>query len=127
MAQNRSWLNGVKPTLNPEEFLEEISSQISLADVVTRRTELRHLGQHVRGNCPFCHEQESEGSFHVYDDHCHCFKCGPHGDHVTFLMRTNGIEMETAIRRVASEAGIEVSERLVWALSTSMQRWEISP
>ncbi|MES1151495.1 MAG: DNA primase, partial [Dongia sp.] len=59
--------------------------------------------------CPF--HNEKSPSFHVYEGdepHYHCFGCGAHGDAITFVMQTEGLEFRDAVERLAGDAGLEV-------------------
>jgi DNA primase len=90
-------------------FLEELRRRLSIFDLVGRKTRLTRRGNQATGLCPF--HNEKSPSFHVYDDdepHYHCFGCGAHGDVITFVMQTEGLEFRDAIERLAGEAGLEV-------------------
>jgi hypothetical protein len=65
---------------------------------------LRRSGTHFSTQCPF-HEERSP-SFHVYEDHGHCFGCGWHGDHFAFLQETRGLGFKDALQLAASFVGI---------------------
>ncbi len=62
------------------------------------------------GFCPF--HNEKSPSFHVYEGpdepHYHCFGCGAHGDVITFVMETEGMQFRDAVEKLAGEAGLEI-------------------
>ena len=90
-------------------FLEELRRRLSIFDLVGRKVRLTRRGKQATGLCPF--HNEKSPSFHVYDDdepHYHCFGCGAHGDAITFVMQTDGLEFRDAVERLAGEAGLEV-------------------
>ena len=90
-------------------FLEELRRRLSIFDLVGRKVRLSRRGSQATGLCPF--HNEKSPSFHVYDDdepHYHCFGCGAHGDAITFVMQTEGLEFRDAVERLAGEAGLEV-------------------
>jgi DNA primase len=90
-------------------FLDELRRRLSIFDLVGRKVRLNRRGKQATGLCPF--HNEKSPSFHVYDDdepHYHCFGCGAHGDAITFVMQTEGLEFRDAVERLASEAGLEV-------------------
>jgi DNA primase len=90
----------------PPAFLDELRARTPLAPLIGRRTRLVRNGRQWKGCCPF--HNEKTPSFHVYDDHFHCFGCGAHGDAIAFLMRAEGASFPEAVERLAAEAGMEV-------------------
>jgi DNA primase len=90
-------------------FLDELRRRLSIFDLVGRKVRLNRRGKQATGLCPF--HNEKSPSFHVYDDdepHYHCFGCGAHGDAITFVMQTDGLDFRDAVERLAGEAGLEV-------------------
>ena len=64
-----------------QNIFQDIKDRVDLKDLV------RYYGLDVdRGGfacCPLHNERNS--SFKVYEDHCHCFGCGAHGDHTELV------------------------------------------
>jgi DNA primase len=90
-------------------FLDELRRRLSIFDLVGKKVRLTRRGKQATGLCPF--HNEKSPSFHVYDDdepHYHCFGCGAHGDAITFVMQTDGLDFRDAVERLAGEAGLEV-------------------
>jgi DNA polymerase len=54
-------------------------------------------------NCPF--HDDSTPSLKLYADHFHCYGCGAHGDLVDWLMMTEGLTREEAVRAVDHQDG----------------------
>ncbi|MBB4286241.1 DNA primase [Roseospira goensis] len=90
----------------PNRFLDELKSRVPLAAVVGRRVRLVRNGRHYKACCPF--HSEKTPSFHVYEDHYHCYGCGAHGDVISFEMAAAGLSFAEAVEALASEAGLEV-------------------
>ncbi|WP_374385121.1 DNA primase [Dongia sp.] len=92
------------------QFLEELRRRVSIFDVVGRRVRLNRRGLQATGLCPF--HNEKSPSFHVYEGpdepHYHCFGCGAHGDVITFVMETEGLQFRDAVEKLAGEAGLEI-------------------
>lgn len=92
------------------QFLEELRRRVSITDVVGRRVRLNRRGLQATGLCPF--HNEKSPSFHVYEGpdepHYHCFGCGAHGDVITFVMETEGLQFRDAVEKLAGEAGLEI-------------------
>lgn len=90
-------------------FLDELRRRLSIIDIVGRKVRLNRRGTQATGLCPF--HNEKSPSFHVYDDaepHYHCFGCGAHGDVITYVMNSEGLDFRNAVEKLASEAGLEI-------------------
>lgn len=93
----------------PPGFLDDIRARISLVGLVGRRVQLKQKGRgDWWGVSPFTNEKTP--SFHVVEDKgfFHCFSTGEHGDHFSWLMKTEGLQFPEAVERLAEEAGLEV-------------------
>ncbi|MEQ8601831.1 MAG: DNA primase [Marivibrio sp.] len=93
----------------PPGFLDDIRARISLVGLVGRRVQLKQKGRgDWWGISPFTNEKTP--SFHVVEDKgfFHCFSTGEHGDHFSWLMKTEGLQFPEAVERLAEEAGLEV-------------------
>ena len=90
----------------PPEFIEDLRQRVPLSDVVGRRVKLVRKGRRHSGLCPF--HNEKTPSFSVVDDDgfYHCFGCGVHGDAISFLRETEGLEFMEAVERLAEMAGL---------------------
>ncbi len=96
----------------PPGFLDEIKTRIPLNGLVGRRIQLKQRGRgDWWGLSPFVSEKTP--SFHVLEDrgYFHCFSSGEHGDHFTWLMKTEGLAFPEAVERLAGEAGLDMPER----------------
>ncbi len=94
----------------PPEFIEDLRQRISLSDVIGKRVKLIRKGRRYTGICPF--HSEKTPSFSVVDDDgfYHCFGCGAHGDAISFLRETDGLDFIEAVERLADMAGILVPQ-----------------
>ena len=92
----------------PPEFLEDLRQRVPLSDIVGKRVKLTRKGRRFSGLCPF--HSEKTPSFSVVDDQgfYHCFGCGAHGDAISFLRETDGLEFMEAVERLAAMAGMTV-------------------
>jgi DNA primase len=107
----------------PPAFLDELRARTPLAAVVGRRVKLARSGRQWKGCCPF--HGEKTPSFHVYDDHYHCFGCGAHGDAVTFVMQSQGAGFIEAVEQLAAEAGMEVPKPSPEAAEAERRRLDL--
>ena len=106
----------------PPEFIEELRQRVALSDVVGRRVKLVRKGRRHSGLCPF--HAENTPSFSVVDDDgfYHCFGCGVHGDAISFLRETEGLEFMEAVERLAEMASLAVPRSVPQDPSASRQR-----
>ena len=92
----------------PPEFIEDLRQRVPLSDLIGKRVKLTRKGRRYSGLCPF--HSEKTPSFSVVDDQgfYHCFGCGAHGDAISFLRETDGLDFMEAVERLAGMAGLTV-------------------
>lgn len=92
----------------PPEFIDDLRQRVPLSDVIGKRVKLVRKGRRHSGLCPF--HSEKTPSFSVVDDDgfYHCFGCGAHGDAISFLRETDGLDFIEAVERLAEMAGMPV-------------------
>ena len=108
----------------PAGFLDELRARTPLASVIGRRVKLVRSGRQWKGCCPF--HGEKTPSFHVYDDHFHCFGCGAHGDAISFVMQSQGSSFAEAVEQLAAEAGLEVPKPTPAAAEAERRRHDLN-
>jgi DNA primase len=108
----------------PSGFLDELRARTPLAAVIGRRVKLTRAGRQWKGCCPF--HGEKSPSFHVYDDHYHCYGCGEHGDAIAFVMRSQGAGFMEAVGQLAAEAGMEVPKPTPEAAEAERRRLDLN-
>ncbi|MDB9762023.1 DNA primase [Alphaproteobacteria bacterium] len=93
-----------------ENLVDAIHDKILLSDFIGRKVSLVKKGNDFLGLCPF--HSEKTPSFTVSDDKgfFHCFGCSAHGDAISFVMQKESIEFKEALKVLASEAGINISD-----------------
>ena len=82
---------------------DEIKARTDLADLVSSYgVQVRRAGSSLVACCPF--HNEKTPSFHIQPDKgfWHCFGCSEHGDAITFVMKTEGLDFMSAVRKLAS-------------------------
>lgn len=92
------------------DFLQQLRDQLPLSSVVSRHSVIKKKGREYSGLCPF--HNEKGASFTVNDEKgfYHCFGCGAHGDHFSFLTQKLNIPFMDAVYQVAEQAGCEVPQ-----------------
>jgi DNA primase len=116
----------------PIHFMEELRARTPMVQLVARRVPLVRSGKFSKGCCPF--HVERSASFHVYDDHFHCFGCGAHGDCISFVMQTQRCSFPEAVAQLAAEVGLSVphdetsrvtraQQQVIGDLLNAAQKW----
>jgi DNA primase len=95
----------------PADFLEEVRSRVSLAEVVQRRVRLAKRSDEYVGLCPFHSEKGPSFTVIEAERFYYCFGCGEHGDVFDFTMKTNNITFLDAVERLARQGGLVMPAR----------------
>ena len=91
--------------------IEEIKSRIDLVDLISSYgIQVKRAGTSNVACCPFHHEKTP--SFHINADKgfYHCFGCGENGDVIKFVQKHEGLDFMDAIKKLASQCGIQIEE-----------------
>lgn len=92
-----------------DALLERLRTSAPLPGMIGRSVALKRAGKSWAGLCPF--HGERTPSFHVYEDHFHCFGCGARGDAIAWVMRRNGMSFPAAVESLAGELGLDLPDR----------------
>jgi DNA primase len=89
-----------------KDKIREIVERSDILEVIGRHVELKRAGRSYRGLCPF--HGEKTPSFYVSPErHTYkCFGCQRGGDVIRFLMEIEGKDFMSAVRALATQAGI---------------------
>jgi len=108
-------------------YLEELKSRLSIADVIGRRVEWdKRKTNGAKGDywacCPF--HGEKSPSFHVEDrkGFFYCFGCHEKGDAIGFTMKMDNLAFHEAVEMLAGVAGMPLPERDPHAAQKREQR-----
>ena len=106
----------------PPQFIDDLRQRIPLSDIVGKRVKLTRKGRRFSGLCPF--HSEKTPSFSVVDDDgfYHCFGCGVHGDAISFLRETDGLDFMEAVKRLAEMAGLAMPQSVPQDPKVTAQR-----
>jgi putative DNA primase/helicase len=72
-----------------------LKATVCLPTIIGETLALKRDGKTWTAPCPF--HAERTPSFHVYQDHFHCFGCGEHGDVFDWLEKQRGLSFRDAI------------------------------
>jgi DNA primase len=93
-----------------EDDIREVKARLDICELIGERVTLRRKGRVFWGLCPF--HGEKTGSFKVDPTTglYYCFGCGESGDAITFVMKTDGLDFNDAVRLLADRTHYELSE-----------------
>lgn len=105
---------------------EEIKSRCNIVDVISRTIDLKRTGVNYKGLCPF--HNEKTPSFIVSDEKQYftCYGCGASGDVIEFIKKYYNLDFMEAVKRLASEYNIDISEFMYDKESDKAELYEIN-
>ena len=91
-----------------KDTIDQIRNALDIADVIGSYVQIKRTGHVAKALCPF--HKEKTPSFHVNPARqaFHCFGCGVGGDVFKFVMLYDHVDFPTALRMLASRAGIAI-------------------
>ncbi len=91
-----------------KETIDQIRNALDISDVIGSYIQIKRTGHVAKALCPF--HKEKTPSFHVNPARqaFHCFGCGVGGDVFKFVMLYDHVDFPTALRMLASRAGIAI-------------------
>ncbi|UCE26901.1 MAG: DNA primase [Candidatus Coatesbacteria bacterium] len=91
--------------------VERVREAVDIVAVVNRYVALREAGGQMVGLCPFHEDTKPSFSVSPAKQLFYCFGCGAGGNVFTFLTQIEGLTFGETLRKLAAEAGIELSGR----------------
>jgi DNA primase len=93
----------------PEHIIQQIVRSVDFVRLASRHCDLKKKGKSYWALCPF-HEEKTP-SFSIDPDNglYYCFGCKEGGNVFTFLEKMEGLSFGEALRRLAAEAGVDLS------------------
>jgi DNA primase len=89
-----------------KDHLDSIRDRLPISVVIAPYVALKKRGKVLIGLCPF--HNEKGPSFNVNDEKgfYHCFGCGAHGDHFSFITEKTHIPFMDAVETLTKQAGL---------------------
>jgi len=112
-AKKQGARRGAGRAISDRAELELIRQRVSCIALIGRSVHLKRRGSLAIGLCPF--HTERSASFHVWDDHYHCFGCGAHGGAFDWIMRAEDCGFARAVDMLRAEAGLAAGRPAVAA------------
>ena len=93
----------------PEHVIEQILRGADFLRIVGRHCELTRTGKNYWACCPFHEEKTPSFSVDPEKGLYHCFGCKEGGNVFTFLEKMEGLSFGEALKKLAAEAGVDLS------------------
>lgn len=106
----------------PSAVRKQIVAATDISEVIQRHIELKKAGNELVGRSPFTNEKTPSFCVVPHKRFWHCFSSGKSGDVVTFLVEVAGTPYREAIKQLAQEVGIDVSQYFAQRPKTPQQR-----
>lgn len=97
----------------PEDLIAKVRGSQDIVEVISRHISIKKSGQNYTGLCPFHSEKTPSFVVSPAKQLFHCFGCGTGGNVLTFLMKYENIPFPEAVKRLARDAGIAISDRVI--------------
>lgn len=94
----------------PKDFPDKLRSTILTSEVVGKKVKLKHRGKEFQGLCPFHNEKSPSFTVNDAKGFYHCFGCSAHGDIISFVMNSEGMDYKDAVQKLADDFGIPIPQ-----------------
>ncbi|MFO8007669.1 MAG: DNA primase [Candidatus Brocadiia bacterium] len=94
----------------PEHVVQQIARRADFVRLAGRYLDLTKRGKNYWALCPFHNEKTPSFSIDPDDGLYYCFGCKEGGNVFTFLQKMEGVSFGEALRQLAAEVGIDLSE-----------------
>ncbi len=91
-----------------KDFPDKLRSSILTSEVVGKKVKLKARGHEFQGLCPFHNEKSPSFTVNDLKGFYHCFGCAEHGDVISFVMKTDGLDYKDAVLKLAEDFSIPV-------------------
>lgn len=96
-----------------KQTIDQITSRISILDVVGEFVKLKRRGTNYLGLCPFHNEKTPSFIVSPAKEIYKCFGCGKSGNAITFLMESEKYSYTEALKWLAQRYNVEIEETFV--------------
>ncbi len=93
-----------------KQTIDQITSRISILDVVGEFVNLKRRGTNYLGLCPFHNEKTPSFIVSPAKEIYKCFGCGKSGNAITFLMESEKYSYTEALKWLAQRYNVEIEE-----------------
>jgi len=91
-----------------KDVIEQIRNALDISEVIGSYIQIKRVGNSAKALCPFHNEKTPSFTINPARQAFHCFGCGVGGDVFKFIMLHEHVDFPTALKLMASRAGIAV-------------------
>jgi len=91
-----------------KDVIDQIRNALDISDVIGSYIQVKRAGNSSKALCPFHKEKTPSFTINPARQAFHCFGCGAGGDVFKFVMLYENVDFPTALKLMASRAGIAV-------------------
>lgn len=106
-----------------DEMLREINEKANLLSYAQNIFEFKQSGDNYFTHCPAHTDLTPSLAFNAEGNYYHCFSCGKSGGMIGFLMDFEGLDFESAVKKAASLADIDLSKMCQSKTVTFLRKW----
>ena len=89
-----------------KDVIDQIRNALDISEVIGSYIQVKRAGHSAKALCPFHKEKTPSFTINPARQAFHCFGCGAGGDVFKFVMLYENVDFPTALRMLASRAGI---------------------
>jgi DNA primase len=90
------------------DFIDKLRSLVPISEIIGKKVKLKQKGKDFIGLCPFHNEKTPSFTVNDQKGFYHCFGCQAHGDIISFVMNSEGLQYKEAVLKISNQYGIEV-------------------
>lgn len=106
-----------------DEMLREINEKADLLSYAQNIFEFKQSGDNFFTHCPSHIDITPSLAFNAEGNYYHCFSCGKSGGMIGFLMDFEGLDFESAVKKAASLAKIDLGKMCQSRTVTFLRKW----
>ncbi len=93
-----------------KDFPDKLRSLVLPSQIIGKKVKLKGRNNEFQGLCPFHNEKTPSFSVNDQKGFFHCFGCGAHGDIISFVIDSEGLNFKEAVIKIAEDFGIPIPQ-----------------
>lgn len=99
--------------MNNDNLIDRIINEVDIVDFIGRDIDLEKRGSNYVGLCPFHEDSSPSYTVNREKKFSKCFACNTGGNVITYYQKRNNVTFKEALRVLAKEIGVELSQEKV--------------
>ncbi len=93
-----------------KDFPDKLRSLVLPSQIISKKVKLKGRNSEFQGLCPFHNEKTPSFTVNDQKGFFHCFGCGAHGDIISFVIDSEGLNFKEAVIKIAEDFGIPIPQ-----------------